>query len=86
MILCIAPGDYASATTQYSFMPGDTRLDIPVTIVSDSDFESEEQFLGRLSNSTANDAIIDVPEITVFIGDDDRKFLLIVTVHKPCCS
>ena len=60
-------------------MPGDTRLDIPVTIVDDSDFEDQEQFLGRLSTSNPN-AVIDVPTTQVFIDDNNRKFLLLGTV------
>ena len=83
--MCTAPGDYTSATTLYTFTPGQMRLDIPVTIVNDSDFEGDEQFLGRLSTSNAN-AVIDVPQTTVIIDDNDRKFLLVVTVHKSCCS
>ena len=67
----IAPGDYASATAQYTFVPGRTRLDIQVTIVEDSTFEGTEQLLGRLSTSA--DAIIDVPQTTVVIDDNDRK-------------
>lgn len=70
--MCIAPGDYTSATEQYTFMPGDTRLDIPVTIVDDSTSESAEQYLGRLSTTSAN-AVIDVPYTTVTINDNDRK-------------
>ena len=67
----IAPGDYANAAAQYTFVPGGTRLDVPATIVDDSTFEGAEQFLGRLSTST--DAIIDVPQTTVTINDNDRK-------------
>ena len=67
----ITPGDYASATAQYTFVPGGTKLDIPVTIVDDSTFEGAELFLVRLSTSA--DAIIDVPQTTVVIDDDDRK-------------
>ena len=52
-------------------MPGQTRQDIPVTIVDDSNPEGTEQFLGRLSTSA--DAIIDVPQTIVTINDDDRK-------------
>ena len=65
-------------------MPGDTRLDIPVTIVDDSNFEDRERFLGRLSTSNPN-AVIDVPMTEVLIDDNDRKFLLIgavVVYHK----
>ena len=79
ILMCTAPDDYASATTLYTFTPGQMRLDIPVTIVDDAIFEGDEQFLGRLSTSNAN-AAIDVPQTTVIIGDNDRKFLL-VTVH-----
>ena len=67
----IAPGDYASATAQYTFVPGGTRQDIPVTIVDDSTFESAEQFLCRLSTSAA--AIIDILQTAVTINDSDRK-------------
>ena len=56
-------------------MPGDTRLDIPVTIVDDSNLEGRERFLGRLSTSNPN-AVIDVRMTEVFIDDNDRKFLL----------
>ena len=79
--MCTAPGDYASATTQYTFMPGDTRLDIPVTIVDDSNFEDQERFLGSLSTSNPN-AVIDEPMTQVFINDNDCKFLLIGAVTK----
>ena len=68
----LAPGDYMSTSTQYTFIPGQIRLDIPVTIVDDFNFEDAEQFLGRLSTST--DAIIDVPTTTVIIDDSDCKF------------
>ena len=54
-------------------MTGDTRLDIPVTIVDDSNFEDRERFLGRLSTSNP-DAVIDVPMTEVLIDDNDRKF------------
>ena len=54
-------------------MPGDTRLDIPVTIMDDSNFEGQERFLGMLSTSNPN-AVIDVPMTEVFINDNDRKF------------
>ena len=56
-------------------MPGDTRLDIPVTIVDDSNLEDRERFLGRLSTSNPN-AVIDVRMTEVFIDDNDSKFLL----------
>ena len=79
--MCTAPEDYESVTTQYTFMPGDQRLDIPVTIVDNCDFEDVEQFLGRLSTSFAA-AIIDVPQTDMFIDDDDRKLMLVVSVHK----
>ena len=77
IIMYIAPGDYASVTAQYTFVPGGTRLDIPVTIVEDSAFEGAEQFLGRLSTSA--DVIIDVPQTTVVIDDDDRKYILLTS-------
>ena len=68
-----ATDDYINASMEYTFMPGgDTRLDIPVTIINDAVFEGAEQFLGRLSTSA--DAIIDVPVTTVNIYDDDRKY------------
>ena len=63
-------------------MPGDTRLDIPVTIVDDSNFEDWERFLGRLSTSSPN-AVIDVRMTEVFIDDNDRKFLLTDAVVVP---
>ena len=77
-VLYAAPGDYTSATTEYTFMPGDTRLDIPVAIVDDSNFEGEEQFLGILSTSNPN-AIIDLRMTEVVIDDNDREFLLFVS-------
>ena len=73
IVMHTAPGDYTSVPMEYTFMPGgDTRLDIPVTIINDTDFEGAEQFLGRLSTSA--NAIIDVPMTTVNIYDDDRKY------------
>lgn len=74
IIILIAPNDYASATIQYIFTPGQTRLSIPVTIVDDSEFEGAEQFLGSLSTSAH--AIIDIPITTVTIVDNDCKLLL----------
>ena len=72
IITFLAPNDYASATIQYIFTPGQTRLSIPVrTIVDDFEFEGAEQFLGRLSTSAH--AIIDIPTITVTIIDNDCK-------------
>ena len=56
-------------------MVGQTRLDIPVTIVDDSDFEGAEQFQGMLSSASIPGTIIDVPLTTVNIADNDRKFL-----------
>ena len=57
----------------YTFTPGDTRLEIPVTINDDSIFEGPEQFIGRLS--TTSDADIDLGMTTVTINDNDRKFI-----------
>ena len=58
----------------YTFMPGQTRLDIPVTIVNDRIFEGDEQFQGMLSTSAPN-TFIDVRQTTIVIDDNDRKFL-----------
>ena len=52
-------------------MPGMTRLDIPVDIVNDGDFERVETFLGRLMSSQ-DAVVIDVPETMVEILDNDR--------------
>ena len=72
IVLRTAPGDYTSASLEYTFMPGQTRLDIPVTIIDDTDFEGDEQFLGRLTTST--NAIIVVPVTTVTIDDNECKY------------
>lgn len=76
VILNIAPNDYANATTQYIFTPGQTRLSIPVTIIDDSEFEEVEQFLGRLSTS-AEHAITDIPTTIVAINDNDCKLIIL---------
>ena len=55
-------------------MPGDTRLNVTVTIIDDTDFEGAEQFLGRLTTST--NAIIVLAVTAVTIHDNDRKYPL----------
>ena len=68
-----ATDDYASSTAvEYTFIPGDTRLDIPVNIVDDTTFEDSETFSGRLTSSQAG-VLIDVPMTTVEILDNDCK-------------
>ena len=75
-----APGDYTSQILMYTFTPGQTRLDIPVTINDDSIFEGPEQFIGRLS--TTSNAEIDIGMTTVTISDDDRKFIIALLNKK----
>ena len=68
-----ASDDYTQSTdVQYTFTPGTTRLDIPVPIVNDDQFEGTEDFRGFLRTAAAG-AIIDVPMTTVEIIDNDRK-------------
>ena len=69
-----APDDYAqSPDVSYTFTSGTTRLDIPIPIVEDDQFEGPEQFQGFLSTNAAG-AIIDVPTTTVEITDNDGKW------------
>ena len=69
-----ASDDYTQSTdVQYTFTPGTTRLDIPVPVVNDNQFEATEDFQGFLSTDAAV-AIIDVPTTTVEIIDNDRKW------------
>ena len=60
-------------------MPGDTRLDVTVTIIDDTDFEGAEQFLGRLTTST--NAIIVLAVTAVTIDDNDRKYPIYVIIQ-----
>ena len=50
---------------EYTFIAGETRLDIPVGIIDDSVRENSEQFLGLLSTSDGTQ--IDTPNATVTI-------------------
>ena len=74
-----APGDYEQRTnTSYIFTPGKTRLDIPVSIVNDDQFEDTEQFQGLLTTSNAVGAIIDVPITTVETTDNACKVYITI--------
>ena len=66
-------------------MPGMTRLDIPVHVIDDGDFEGVETFLGRLM-SRQDGVVIDVPETMVEILDNDCEPTNLFWVHKQLFS
>ena len=54
----LAPGDYTHVDTTLTFAPGDTSKTVAVTIVDDTDRESQEQYFVNLDN-VANATLAD---------------------------
>ena len=57
---------------EYTFTPGVNRVEIPVTISNDGDFEGPEYFNAMIA-TTYQGAIISREMTTIEINDDDRK-------------
>lgn len=70
---------------EYTFTPGLNRIEIPVTIANDGDFEGLENFFAMIA-TTHPGAIITRDMTTIQINDDDRKsaiiFVTIVSQSK----
>ena len=67
----LAPGDYTTVTSiEYTFVPGVNRIEIPVTISNDGDFEGPESFNATIA-TTHLGAVISRQMTTIEIVDDD---------------
>ena len=69
-----APEDFVSVSTLLTFSEGVRRLEVPVTIVDDSDSETLEEFIANIT-LTDTDLEIDITpgQTTVIIRDNDGK-------------
>ena len=66
-----AGADYEAVSGTLTFEPGESSAGIPVDLVDDETYESDETFLARLSSPV--DAVIAAGEATGTILDDDEQ-------------
>ena len=67
----VQPGDYTGRTGTVSFAPGETSKTITVDVKGDTEVESDEAFIVRLSNP-AGATIADADGAGTIVNDDER--------------
>ncbi|GEM_PF-1028122 len=72
-----SPTDFTSATGSVTFAPGETEKSVSITIVNDTDVESDEAF--EVTFTTASGVPIADPTATVTILDDDTPPTVSIT-------
>lgn len=70
----LTPSDFAAQSGSFTFLPGETSKQITIKVVGDTVFESDEEFIVRLSNPTG--AVIQDGDGVGRILNDDISFFV----------